>query len=168
MKKHLKVIAKFLPDRTALTKQPEVDCDRPREDEDVGDADAEFHSFHLDAHDPALSKACNDWLELMVLHFDAVQRLINYVKKAQCSKIVIKIVSQSSPDWYICSPGQHCYSMKTTFWITIHYFLLQILSVSFAPMFLYPRVPLTPLGIPHPLPILTTVNMFLLRHLCSG
>ena len=72
MKKHLKVIAKFLPDRTALTKQPEVDHDRPREDEDVADADAEFHSFHLDAHDPALSKACNDWLELMVLHFDAV------------------------------------------------------------------------------------------------
>ena len=98
MKKHLRVIAKFLPDGTALAKQTEDVAAGADADADV---DAEFHTIQLHALGPTLPKACNDWLELMVIHYDAAQRLVNYVKSTNGSEVSIKIVSQASPDRYM-------------------------------------------------------------------
>jgi len=55
----------------------------------------------LDARSPALPKACHDWLELMVLHFDATQRLADYIKKTNGPEVVIRIVSQTPPYRYM-------------------------------------------------------------------
>ncbi len=85
-----------------LGKQTEVVHDRPREEADEEAANEEFHTFQLDAHSPALPKACHDWLELMVLHFDATQRLADYIKRTnKGSEVVIRIVSQTPPDRYM-------------------------------------------------------------------
>jgi hypothetical protein len=92
MKKHLRVIAKFLPDGTALAKQTE----------DVGcRCRCRCGISHLSTGCPGSDPAQGmyDWLELMVLHFDAAQRLVDYVKLVQRQR-GLKIISRS-PD--ICS-----------------------------------------------------------------
>ena len=106
MKKHLRFIAKHLPDGTNLAKKTEAvavaaadgDVDA---DADAADVDAEFYTIQLDAMGQTLPKACNDWLELMVLHFDAVQHLADYVKLVQSREVNINIVCQGSPDRYM-------------------------------------------------------------------
>jgi len=105
MKKHLQVIAKFLPDRIVLGKETEIVYNRPREEavkevnEEAKVTDTEFDTFQLGCF--PLLKACHDWLELMVLHFDTTQHLANYMKETKGPSVVIKIVSQAPPDQYM-------------------------------------------------------------------
>jgi hypothetical protein len=106
MKKHLLNIAKYLPDGTELAKQTEVGHETLKkdeeadEDEDEDAADPEFRS-QLDARDLGLPTACHDWLQLMLLHFDATQRLADYIKSTKSSDVVIQIISQPPPDRYL-------------------------------------------------------------------
>lgn len=102
MRKHLLIIQKYLPDGTALAKQTEVGHDTPRKDEeadeDEDEADVEFRG-QLDAR--RLPSACHDWLHLVLIHFDATQRLADYVKRTTRSEVVIQIISQPPPDRYL-------------------------------------------------------------------
>jgi len=67
IKKHLQVIENFLPDRTDLVKKEDND-DEEGSDNEEGEESPKWMT-------------CRNWLELVVLHFDAIQDLAYFVKK---------------------------------------------------------------------------------------
>jgi hypothetical protein len=83
IKKHLKVIDNFLPDREDLAQG------------NGGDDDEELVS--LDHKALPKWKACVDWLELMVTHFDAIQTLIRFISHHP-NEVDIKVLFLVSPD----------------------------------------------------------------------
>jgi hypothetical protein len=91
IKKHLQVIADFLPDRAALVKQTEGN--HQEEEEDTALQIGQPGALNLPKW-----KACSDWLELMVVHFNAVQVLAHYVMSVPQFKLEIKILSHALPD----------------------------------------------------------------------
>jgi hypothetical protein len=94
IKKHLKVIENFLPDRLDLVKQKEGGG---RDEDDKDREDEEFVALHSNKPLPRW-KTCIDWLELMVIHFDAIQVLICFVGHRSNKTINIAILSQCPPD----------------------------------------------------------------------
>jgi hypothetical protein len=111
IKKHLKVIEKFLPDRPAaqVVKQEEAeDEDEDNEDEDEdnddSDEDLDYNGSNMEARhqaQPRLPKwqIWSDWLEVMVIHFDSTQILGGFVNSYGPNlKLDIKVLWQPLPD----------------------------------------------------------------------
>ena len=100
IKKHLKLIADLLPNR-ALLMQPEKDGDKKeaeKETEATAEED-ELKQLHAD-HQPRLKwQICNDWLELIIIYYDAVQNISHFIKSHHIFSVDIQIVSQPPPDW---------------------------------------------------------------------
>lgn len=82
IKRHLKVIENFLPDRADLG---------------GGDEDDEFIPLKNGKSSPKW-EACIEWLELMVTHFDAIQTLVYFVSHHPTGKIDIKVLTLVPPD----------------------------------------------------------------------
>ena len=123
IKKHLKVIEDYLPDRPAplsqAVKQEEGDggndSDSDGDDNDDNDNDndndnteGDENSIELDGNDAeALHRAqplpkwqiWSDWLEVMVIHFDSTQILDGFINLHDPNlKLDIKVLSQPLPD----------------------------------------------------------------------
>jgi hypothetical protein len=118
IKKHLKVIESFLPDRPA----PQVV--RHEEDENGGDSDSNSDSnsdsgssddedsaediehdgrnaeAHVKSQPRCLPKwqIWSEWLEILVIHFDSAQILDNHVQSYPSNKLDIKVLWQPLPD----------------------------------------------------------------------
>ena len=95
IKKHLKLIANFFPDRPTVTK-----CVDEREDEEDEELCA-VQPFALHQGQPLPKwKAYSNWLALMVTHFDAVQVLATFVLKTPVPlvNLTLEDLSPSQPD----------------------------------------------------------------------
>ncbi len=98
IKKHLKVVENFLPVSKDFVKQKQGGRDGGEgEDKDKDKEDEEFTELHSDNSSSAW-KACFNWLELIVVHFDAIQVLGHFISNHATGKIDIKILSQQLPD----------------------------------------------------------------------
>jgi hypothetical protein len=105
IKRHLKVIAGFLPSRADLKERETirravvVDDNDNNNDNDDNDDLYSVYSVHPGQGQPMPEQACHNWLALMVLHFDAVQILVNFVKDApEPFKLSMKRLSLPAPD----------------------------------------------------------------------
>jgi hypothetical protein len=94
IKKHLKFVTIFLPDRPTVKKQG-VDDD----DEDDELRGVQPYSLHQGQPLPKW-KAFNNWLALLITHFDAVQVLAAFILKSPVPIVnfTIKYLSPSRPD----------------------------------------------------------------------
>jgi hypothetical protein len=115
IKKHLKVIENFLPDRPVVQQEEAGDGDGDEDDDDDedededddedSDEDIEHDGSDAEAHRQAqprrLSKwqLWSDWLEVLVIHFDSTQILNAFVNSHHPNlKLDIKVLWKPLPD----------------------------------------------------------------------
>ena len=75
----------------------DIDANADADEDEDEDVDVQFHD--IQAHHRA--QACGNWLKLMVIHFDAVQHLIHFIKTIGSSKVSIQMLFQTPPDRYM-------------------------------------------------------------------
>jgi hypothetical protein len=88
IKMHMKVIVAHVGPRRTMPVNEEIlddDCQRDHELYDI------INTFPT-------SQAYNNWLKLMVVHFDAVRILITHMEDFERPKIIIKVITTPNPD----------------------------------------------------------------------
>lgn len=100
IKKHLKLVARYIPDKVVqLTERGEVTADNNymlEQEELMG-----LHTGQpsTQARLPAPKwKICNNWLELIIIYYDAIQIVSRFVTTHSIDDVDIKIITQSPPD----------------------------------------------------------------------